>query len=125
VLVRFVCPECGKRVGVEEIVTDVTLTSRVNTLARCPDGGVDADYGAPEAAGGDLDRYQCAHCGFTVAQSREALLDWLVEHKQLAPEIGLYCLTRRQLEELLTEISVRSSSSTKPMQSSVRPCGPT
>lgn len=60
----FSCPKC-KSVLLEEIMTDVTMKSRVVSI----EGG-DIEYGVTSAGdSGEVSRYQCADCGCVVAHS--------------------------------------------------------
>lgn len=73
----FVCPKCGAT-GLEEILVGVVQTSPI-LAADCTDG---LEYDTPTYEGGEVDRYQCSHCGWVIP----GVTDWegLVESLRTA-----------------------------------------
>lgn len=57
----FKCPEC-KGTHLEEIMVDVLVASDVTDIQ--PDGFV--EYGEQTNHGGEVKRYQCETCGYTI-----------------------------------------------------------
>lgn len=66
----FTCPKCGDK-GLEEVMTDVTMTTKILEV----DGEI--FYGEINGAGdsGEVDRYQCAGCGYVIAHSDTELFE--------------------------------------------------
>lgn len=97
--VKFECPKCECDV-LEEVMRNVTQSS---TITDAEDGIL--DYGNISTDGGEVDRYQCVHCGhvihgcedktLTLAQMQsvggviddpDELVSWLKEHGMLEAE---------------------------------------
>jgi hypothetical protein len=72
---NFKC-ECGST-RIEEVMTDVTQYSVVDTISVIDDGELCMEYGTTNTEGGDVDHYQCVSCGRTV--DKHELLE-LAEH---------------------------------------------
>jgi len=58
----FVCPECGNRNALEEIMENVTVVSTILSIAE--DG--DIVYGKQSNSDGEVYCYQCGVCGFEI-----------------------------------------------------------
>ena len=71
----FVCPGCGGH-RVEEVMSDTTVSTEVNTVAECGD----VEYGEDSHDGGVVDRFQCLDCGYVLPcdPDAESLYDFLV-----------------------------------------------
>lgn len=67
------CPRCGEN-RIEEIMVGVVVASRINDV---PIDCTDFDYGEQTNDGGEVDRYQCEGCGYTIAQTPEELVEKL------------------------------------------------
>jgi DNA-directed RNA polymerase subunit RPC12/RpoP len=66
---KFKCPEC-KGTLIEEIMTNVTVTSRLTDIQ--PDGF--AEYSSNDFGNGEVDRYQCSGCGFKIEDEELGLI---------------------------------------------------
>lgn len=83
----FKCPKCGKNV-LEEVMTNVTQSSSITTLID-EKGNLYLDYDAVSNDGGEIDRYQCADCGYVLTdkygntvKDTDSLMKWLKEHQK-------------------------------------------
>lgn len=83
---RFTCPKCSHQV-LEEIVCGATVTSEIlDILIEEPE----AEYGKQDTESGDVERYQCAGCGFVIKNGEseevftlEGLVEWLKLHEMI------------------------------------------
>lgn len=82
--IKFTCPKCGGHT-IEEIMANVTVSSTVNSVSMDDGKYLEFDYSDQTNEGGEIDRYQCAQCGYCIAVAasdlRERLEEngWLVE----------------------------------------------
>ena len=71
---NFKCKRCGNNT-IEEILTDVTVSSVITAIHLIDNGDGDEDYidfemeyGDTENNGGDVSRYQCCECGKVISK---------------------------------------------------------
>ena len=82
-ILKFKCPKCGHD-RIEEIMINVIVSTpicRINVI----DNGYESEYDHSKAENydGQVDRYQCAKCGFIVpVRSLEALAATEYIHEQ-------------------------------------------
>lgn len=75
---EFKCPKCGHFV-VEEVMGDVTVASEVVDVDE--DG--DVSYGEQTNEDGEVVRYQCAECGWTLpVDDGQELYEFLKNQKK-------------------------------------------
>jgi hypothetical protein len=74
----FTCPECGEH-HLEEVMLNVTVSSEVTSV----DEFEECEYDVQTNDGGEVDRYECAECGWVVPNVKDAfdLFNWLKKAK--------------------------------------------
>ena len=89
----FVCPVCQHDI-VEEIIYNVTQASCLTDIHMILNYDntrmlAEAEYNQYKTDGGDMDRYQCHNCGWTIKSedgipidNLEDLFEWLKQHKE-------------------------------------------
>lgn len=67
---NFKCPGCGEHTYIEEVISDVVMTSIVTDISVV-DEELLVDYGPVTTEGGCINtiRYQCSVCGYPVSES--------------------------------------------------------
>ena len=84
---NFTCPECGWK-EIEEIRGCVTIVSLIRDVTMDDGECLEFDYSETANEGGEIERYQCGHCGHCVAVAgsdiRKRLEEngWLVENDE-------------------------------------------
>lgn len=71
----FTCPRCGEH-KLEEVMIGVIQTT-VITDVEATDMGLACGYGDTSHDEGEVEHYQCGHCGHTVAESEDDLIKLL------------------------------------------------
>lgn len=74
---NFTCPRCCGHI-IEEVMVNVTVVSEITEVTMDDGNHLEFGYCDQINEGGEVDRYQCSNCGYTVAeggrvQVREAL----------------------------------------------------
>ena len=76
---KFKCPKCNHN-QLEEVMIDVVQSSTIDNIDE--EGYVDYEHTSSE--GGEVDRYQCAKCGYVLKNeiggkidTPEELVEWL------------------------------------------------
>lgn len=84
----FNCPNCGKH-RLEEVMDNVTVSSTIITISAEPDEVADLVYGNQSNDDGEVSRYQCVDCGYTLKgrddrdiDTPEELNDWILCHQR-------------------------------------------
>lgn len=83
--IKFKCPKCGCE-HLEEVLSNVTQYSIIDVIDD--DGAIDYRDKGMSYDGGEVNRYQCNECGFTVGEDEtngevntpEELVKWIKEH---------------------------------------------
>jgi DNA-directed RNA polymerase subunit RPC12/RpoP len=84
---QFKCPKCGSTI-LEEVMVNVTVMSQVCRIVQVDDEAVVENYEKdPTLEDGEVERYQCLHCGdvlrdnsgYDVSDTDE-LLEWFHIH---------------------------------------------
>jgi len=88
--IKFECPKCGSKT-VEEVMIGITQYSNIDVIdvidvndVDDEDDNVYIDYGgiSYEGEDGEIDRYQCAECGFVLPLCNDGhdLAEWCKEN---------------------------------------------
>jgi DNA-directed RNA polymerase subunit RPC12/RpoP len=80
---QFTCPDCHSHI-LEEISTNVTVASQIINISEdC------LDYGEQTNEDGELERYQCANCGYILPVfTHQELIEWIKNNEVPIVPIG-------------------------------------
>jgi len=89
VKIKFCCPKCGCKV-IEEVMANVTVASDIQDETLYDGRYLELGYGEQTNDGGEVDRYQCKNCGYTIAVTNRDLFAFLCQHDMIEadPEDG-------------------------------------
>ena len=73
---EFTCPHCGQH-DLQEVMINVVVTSEIKSIGE----GGDIDYGTQTNEEGEVQSYECKHCGHEIPGLKESpeLYDHLVQ----------------------------------------------
>ncbi len=95
---NFVCPQC-KYQDVQEIATEVTLSSDFTTVTINDNNDIFLDYQGDETDDGVINRYECANCRYVLVTKENQCVNSYEKLKKWMEEYGVVNLSNDYLSD--------------------------